>query len=112
LVLIDEEMRRAGMSIAADARTLLVSLIGGDRRASRSEISKLALYALGRSSIEVADAMTPDDEVEASFRGVISIANAEAQLGWTPRYASLREGDQQYIDTYRSFRAQPGGTPT
>src|SRR5215469_4732929 len=32
--LIDEEMRRAGLSIAADARALLASLIGGDRRAS------------------------------------------------------------------------------
>ncbi len=76
--LIDEEMRRAGMSIAADARTLLVSLIGGDRRASRSEISKLALYALGRSSIEVADVMAVvadatvpavDGIVDAAFAG-------------------------------------------
>jgi nucleoside-diphosphate-sugar epimerase len=50
--------------------------------------------------------MTPEDEVEASFRGVISIASAKAQLGWTPRYASLRDGIQQYIDSYRSFLAE------
>ena len=55
------------------------------------------------SSIHVSDAMSPDDEIEASFRGVISIANAQEQLGWTPRYASLREGVQQYIEAYRSF---------
>ncbi|HEV2029107.1 MAG TPA: NAD(P)-dependent oxidoreductase [Candidatus Dormibacteraeota bacterium] len=58
------------------------------------------------SSVEVADAMTPEDEVEASFRGVISIASAKAQLGWTPRYASLRDGIQQYIDSYRPFLAE------
>jgi len=55
--------------------------------------------------------MSPDDEIEASFRGVISIANARAQLRWTPRFASLREGIQQYIDAYRSFLAA-GGPPT
>jgi len=55
------------------------------------------------SSIEISDDMTPDDEVEASFRGVLSIENARQQLGWTPRYASLREGVSEYIATYRSF---------
>jgi nucleoside-diphosphate-sugar epimerase len=57
------------------------------------------------SSVEVSDVMTPEDEVEASFRGVISIENARRQLGWEPRYASLREGIRQYIDAYRSFLA-------
>src|SRR5260370_13965744 len=55
--LIDEEMRRAGMAITPNARSLLASLIGGDRRASRSEIEKLTLYALGRHSIKLPDVM-------------------------------------------------------
>jgi DNA polymerase III subunit delta len=76
--LVDEEMRRAGISIAPDARTLLTSLIGGDRRASRSEIRKLILYAHGKSNIVaddvfaiVADATTPavDAVVDAAFAG-------------------------------------------
>ena len=76
--LIDEEMRSAGMSIAADARALLASLIGGDRRASRSEIGKLALYAHGKDSVDiedviavVADATIPavDGVVDAAFAG-------------------------------------------
>ena len=64
--LIDEEMRGCGLSIAPDARATLVSLLGGDRAASRSEIRKLALYAHGKSRIDlddvfavVADAATP-----------------------------------------------------
>jgi DNA polymerase-3 subunit delta len=78
LRLIDEEMRRAGMAITPNARTLLASLIGGDRRASRSEIEKLTLYALGRSRIDVgdvmavvADATTPavDSLIDAAFAG-------------------------------------------
>jgi DNA polymerase-3 subunit delta len=76
--LIDGEMRNAGMSITADARTLLASLIGGDRRASRSEITKLALYAHGKSDVDiedvmavVADATIPavDGVLDAAFAG-------------------------------------------
>jgi DNA polymerase III subunit delta len=60
--LIDEEMRAAGLSIAPDARTLLISLIGGDRRASRNEVQKLALYAGQNRRVEVDDilAVTAD----------------------------------------------------
>ena len=45
--LIDSEMRSAGVSLKPEARNLLVTLLGGDRAASRSEISKLVLYAHG-----------------------------------------------------------------
>jgi DNA polymerase-3 subunit delta len=55
--LIDDETRRAGITITPAARDLLASLIGGDRRASRSEIEKLILYALGEKRIDVPDVM-------------------------------------------------------
>jgi DNA polymerase-3 subunit delta len=76
--LIDEEMRRAGTAITPNARALLVSLIGGDRCASRSEIEKLTLYARGSSGIDVpdvmavvADATIPalDSLIDATFAG-------------------------------------------
>ena len=44
-------MRAAKLTIAPDARAALVSLIGGDRQASRSEIRKLALYAHGTGAL-------------------------------------------------------------
>jgi nucleoside-diphosphate-sugar epimerase len=64
------------------------------------------------SDIEVSDTMTPDDEVEASFRGVLSIENARAQLGWEPRYASLRAGIAEYILSYRAFLAATPRQPS
>jgi DNA polymerase III subunit delta len=76
--LIDDDVRRAGMSITPGARALLTSLIGGDRRASRSEIEKLILYASGGSRIDVpdvmavvADATIPavDGLIDAAFAG-------------------------------------------
>jgi DNA polymerase-3 subunit delta len=86
--LVDEEMRGAKLTITADARTTLIALIGGDRRASRSEISKLALYAHGKSEVTLDDvfavvadasALALDDIVDAAFSG--QPAELETQLG-------------------------------
>jgi DNA polymerase III subunit delta len=53
--LIDEELQKAGLSIALDARQLLKRSLGGDRLASRGELEKLALYAAGRKQITLDD---------------------------------------------------------
>jgi UDP-glucose 4-epimerase len=108
-----------------DVASLTVRVVDCDESADRifyaatgrplvtaAQAAQLVAELLPGSSIQVADAMSRDDEIEASFRGVISIANAQAQLGWTPRYASLREGVQQYIEAYRSFLAPSGGPAT
>jgi DNA polymerase III subunit delta len=49
--LIDDELRAADLTIAPDAREALSALLGGDRRASRAELKKLALYAGGAGRI-------------------------------------------------------------
>jgi DNA polymerase III subunit delta len=53
--LIDEETREAGLTITREARAALHSLLGGDRMASRGELKKLCLYALGNGRIESED---------------------------------------------------------
>src|SRR5579871_3844614 len=53
--LIDGEMREAGLTLAPDARAMLIPLLGGDRQASRSEITKLAMYAQGQDQVTVED---------------------------------------------------------
>ncbi len=76
-----------------------------------AQAAKLVEDLVPGSSVEVAEEMSPDDQMEASFRGVISIENARTQLGWEPRYASLQQGVQQYIDAYRAFLAASGENP-
>src|SRR5436305_10552977 len=56
--LIDEELRASNLRIAPDARAVLMSLLGGDRQASRNELRKLALYAHGKGEIVLDDVMT------------------------------------------------------
>ena len=53
--LIDEELRGAGLTIGSDAQSALVTLLGGDRQASRNELRKLALYAHGAGEITLHD---------------------------------------------------------
>jgi DNA polymerase-3 subunit delta len=74
------------LTIAPDARAALVSLIGGDRQASRSEIRKLALYAHGKNRVELDDvlavvadasALALDGVVDAAFAGRTSDAEAQ-----------------------------------
>jgi DNA polymerase III subunit delta len=76
--LIDGEMRAAGLSLKPEARALLVTLLGGDRAGSRSEIRKLALYAHGRAEIGVNDVtavvsdasdLALDELVDTAFAG-------------------------------------------
>lgn len=53
--LIDQETRETGLTISREARASLHSLLGGDRMASRGELKKLCLYALGKDRIETED---------------------------------------------------------
>ncbi|TIX45439.1 MAG: DNA polymerase III subunit delta, partial [Mesorhizobium sp.] len=48
---IDDELRKAGMSMTLEARQALRRNLGGDRLASRGEIEKLVLYAHGQTEV-------------------------------------------------------------
>jgi DNA polymerase III subunit delta len=85
--LIDSEMRAAGLTLAPDARALLIPLLGGDRAASRSELRKLILYAAGNGAVGIdevtavvsdASALALDDLIDAAFAG--RPAELETQL--------------------------------
>lgn len=78
---IDDELRKAGMTMPLEARQALRRNLGGDRLASRGEIQKLALYAQGHAEITLDDvkAMTGDvsgqsfdDAVDAVLEGRIA----------------------------------------
>ncbi|MCW5696946.1 MAG: DNA polymerase III subunit delta [Bauldia sp.] len=79
--MIDDEVRSAGLTIAPEARQMLVPLLGADRAASRAEIRKLCLYAASGGTIGVADisavigdgaAVAVDDAVEAALLGDVA----------------------------------------
>jgi DNA polymerase-3 subunit delta len=79
--LVTEVLAEARIGISPEARQLLVSRLGADRILSRAEIEKLALYAAGRTSIEVDDieAIVGDAAELAIDRIVIAAASGEAR---------------------------------
>ena len=98
LHLIDTEMRENGLAISADAREALLPLIGGDRLSSRHELRKLALFAHGKSLVELGDItavvsdaskLELDELVDAAFAGDVS--ELEIQFAKT-RIASTSAG--------------------
>jgi DNA polymerase-3 subunit delta len=52
---VDEALRAAGLTIARDPRAALLASLGGDRLATRGELTKLALYAHGRREVTMED---------------------------------------------------------
>ncbi|MDG4893311.1 DNA polymerase III subunit delta [Mesorhizobium sp. WSM4976] len=69
---IDDELRKAGMSMTLDARQALRRNLGGDRLASRGEIEKLVLYAHGRKEIDIEDINALSGDVSgASFEDAV-----------------------------------------
>ena len=119
--LIDDEMRAAGLKISSDARALLASLIGGDRRASRNEIRKLALYALGKPSVDIDDVLAVvadasslalDGAVDAAFAGrtaEVETQFAKARAAGTYPGVIVGAALRQVAQLHRARLAVEGG---
>jgi len=75
---VDEALKSGGFAISREARTALLASLGGDRLATRGELSKLMLYAHGRQEITLEDvdavlsdvsSLAMDAVVDAAFAG-------------------------------------------
>ncbi|MFD1747207.1 DNA polymerase III subunit delta [Rhizobium helianthi] len=114
--LIDHELSGEGLRITADARSLLLESLGGDRVASRNEIRKLALYCRGTGSIEEqhvmdiigdASAISTDDAVDCVLKGDLPGLHRAVQKivsSKTPIFLVLQSCLKQFqlLDTMRA----------
>lgn len=89
--IIADEVARAGLTIAPDARDALATMLGGDRLASRAEVQKLCLYAHGTGRIDLADvlavvgdatALATDAIIDASFSGRLGVLDTTVAKAW------------------------------
>jgi DNA polymerase III subunit delta len=120
--LIDEELRQAGLTVSQEARALLMALLGGDRRASRNELRKLALYAHGKKAIDVDDilavvadaaALALDDIADAAFGGRtadVETLFAKARGGGTPSSVIVGSALRQAMQLHRARLAVEQGS--
>ncbi len=89
--LIDAELRAAGMAISADAKQMLVDLLGADRLTTRSELDKLVTYAHGQKQIDAQDieavvtdasALSVDTAIDGAFNGHYGSIDETAARVW------------------------------
>jgi DNA polymerase III subunit delta len=122
--LIDEEMRAAGLTIAPDARAALLPLLGGDRRASRNEVRKLALYVRGKSEVDLDDVLATvadasglvlDAVIDAAFAGrtgELETLLAKARAGGIASSRIIAAAVAQAAQLHRARISIESGVPT
>lgn len=93
--LIAEELDAKGLATDMEVRQAIIDLLGADRRMSRQELAKLALYCHGRSQVTLADVeavcgdvadLSADDLLNAAFDGALADAD--------DAFARLRDSGQ------------------
>jgi DNA polymerase-3 subunit delta len=88
--LVDDAVKTAGLTIARDARAALLTSLGGDRLATRSELDKLILYAQGRQiTVEDIDAVVSDVS-SRTLDGVIDTAFSGARTALDEAFARIQ----------------------
>jgi DNA polymerase-3 subunit delta len=121
--LIDEELRLGKLRIAPDARAALMTLIGGDRQATRNELRKLTLFAHGEGEVTldhvmavVADAseMKLDPIVDGAFAGrpdLVESEFAKALVAGTYPGVIISAAQRQAAWLHKAALAAAEGTP-
>ncbi len=124
--LLDEVLGQHQLRISPGARAHLLAQLGGDRRASRNEIEKLALYCLNENVIEdhhideiIGDAssISVDDAVNAVFMGDRSkLLHAFKKIvaSKTPVFMVLQGVLKQFqmLDTLKAEMEESGQSPS
>jgi DNA polymerase III subunit delta len=121
--LIDDELRIANLRIAADARAVLMTLLGGDRQASRNELRKLTLYAHGEGEITLDDVMAVaadaselkmDPIIDGAFSGnpaMVETEFAKAMAAGTYPGVIISAAQRQAAWLHKSALAIADGAP-
>lgn len=122
--LIDEELKLSNLRIAPDARAVLMTLLGGDRQASRNELRKLTLYAHGKGEVTLDDVMAVvadaselkiDPIVDGAFAGnpsTVETEFAKAMVAGTYPGVIISAAQRQAAWLHKSALAIAEGTPS
>jgi len=122
--LIDDELKLSNLRIASDARAVLMTLLGGDRQASRNELRKLTLYAHGKGEVTLDDVMAVvadaselkiDPIVDGAFAGnpsAVETEFAKAMVAGLYPGVIISAAQRQAAWLHKSAIAIAEGTPS
>jgi UDP-glucose 4-epimerase len=77
----------------------------GQPLVTAGQVAGLVKEFIPEADIEIGPGLSEADKLEIRYRGILDIQNAVEQLGYQPRYCSIRDGIQEYIETFRTFKA-------
>ena len=75
----------------------------GEPLTTTTEVARIVRELVLGSDVEIGEELSEAERPVVAMRGRLSIDNARAQLGWEPRYGSIRDGIAQYVEHYRAF---------
>ncbi len=64
-------------------------------------VATIVKQLVSDADVEIGPGLSEEDLVEIRYRGVLDISNAQQQLRYAPRFAAVRDGIADYIETYR-----------
>lgn len=75
----------------------------GEELVSAARVAELVRDLVPGAEVSIGMEIGEEDEIEAGFRGRLSIENARSQLGWSPVYPDIGEGLAEYAARYAEF---------
>ena len=72
------------------------------------EVADVVKKLIPGAAIEIGSGLTEADLLEIRYRGVLSIDNAQEQLGYEPQFTDIEKGVADYIKWYRQYLADRG----
>lgn len=69
-------------------------------------LASIVRTILPDATIEIGPGLAAGEVRDATTRGAFDMRSARAQLGFTPAFANLRNGIEEYVRMYRAFHAQ------
>jgi nucleoside-diphosphate-sugar epimerase len=81
----------------------------GQPLVTAGEVAEIVKGLIPGADIKIGSGLSEQDLIEIRYRGVLSIKNALEQLGFQPRFANIRDGIADYIETYRRYLAESNG---
>jgi hypothetical protein len=75
----------------------------GEKLVTAGEVVDIVKSLAPEADIEIASGLSELDRLGIKFRGVHDMRPVKAQLGYDVKYADVREGIREYIETTRKY---------